>query len=188
MRDISLHILDIMQNSTAAKSTLIKVTVQAETRIGLLSVVIEDNGCGMDEELLSVVTNPFSTTRTTRKVGLGIPLFKASAEQSGGSFRIASGKGIGTVVTSGYMIDHIDRPPLGDVSGVITDMAAAYPDVEIQLVLASGNKQFKFNSREAAQKLEGVPLAEFAVVQWFREYIGEGIREIFGGVLNEIVG
>lgn len=188
MRDISLHILDIMQNSTAAKSTLIKVTVQAETQIGLLEVIIEDNGCGMDEEFLSGVTNPFSTTRTTRKVGLGIPLFKASAEQSGGSFGIASGKGIGTVVKSSYRIDHIDRPPLGDVSGVITDMAAAYPAVEIRLALASGNKQFNFNSREVAQSLGEVPLAEFAVVQWLREYIGEGIKEIFGGVLNEIVG
>jgi hypothetical protein len=187
LRDISLHILDIMQNSTAAKSTLIKVTLQAETEAGLLEVIVEDNGCGMDEEFLSSVTNPFSTTRTTRKVGLGIPFFKASAEQSGGSFSITSGKGIGTVVKSSYMIDHIDRPPLGDVSGVITDTAAAYPAVELQLVAAGGNKQFKFNSREVAQRLGEVPLAEFAVVQWLREYIGEGLKEIFGGVLNEIV-
>jgi hypothetical protein len=187
LRDISLHILDIMQNSTAAKSTLIKVTIQAEIQIGLLEVIIEDNGCGMDEEFLSSVTNPFSTTRTTRKVGLGIPLFKASAEQSGGSFSITSRKGIGTVVKSSYVIDNIDRPPLGDIAGVMTDMAAAYQAVGFQLVLASGNKQFDFNSREVEQRLGEVPLAEFAVVQWLRDYIGEGLNEIFGGVLNEII-
>lgn len=186
MREIALHILDIMQNSTAAKASLIKVSILAEPETGMLEVIIGDDGCGIDSELLASVTDPFSTTRTTRKVGLGIPLFKASAEQSGGSFGIASQKGAGTVVTARYMIDHIDRPPLGDLAGVITDMAAANSIVEIQLLLESGSKQFIFNSREVSQTLGEVPLTEFTVVQWLREYIGEGLTDIFGGVLSEI--
>lgn len=187
MRDIALHILDIMQNSTAANASLIKVAVLAGPESEMLEVVIEDNGCGMDSELLARVTDPFSTTRTTRKVGLGIPLFKASAEQSGGSFGITSEKGAGTVVTARYRIDHIDRPPLGDLAGVITDMAAAWPAAEIQLLLESRGRQFRFDSREVSRMLGEVPLTEFTVVKWLREYIGEGINEIFGGVLSEII-
>lgn len=186
MRELSLHILDIMQNSTAANASLIKVSILAKLEIGMLEVVIEDNGNGMDSDHLARVTDPFSTTRTTRKVGLGIPLFKASAEQSGGSFGITSQKGVGTVVTARYVIDHIDRPPLGELAGVITDMASAYPELEIQLLLESGSKQFVFSSREVSKILGEVPLTEFAVVKWLREYIREGMEDIFGGVLSEI--
>ena len=187
MKEIALHILDIMQNSTAAHADLINVTIREISGTGLLEARIEDNGCGMDSELLARVTDPFSTTRTTRRVGLGIPLFKASAEQSGGDFRITSEKGKGTIVTAGYRIDHIDRPPLGDLAGVITDMAAAWETVEIQLLLESRGRQFSFNSREIRRMLGEVPLTEFTVIQWLREYIEDGIKEIFGGVLSEII-
>ena len=186
MRDISLHILDIIQNSTAAKASLIKVSILAKLETGMLEVVIEDNGCGIDSELLARVTDPFATTRTTRRVGLGIPLFKASAEQSGGNFGIRSQKGEGTVVTASFVIDHIDRPPLGELEGVITDVAAVNLEVEIQLLLKNGGKQFGFNSREVSQALGEVPLSEFTVIQWLREYIKEGLADIFGGVLSEI--
>ncbi|MEN6315023.1 MAG: ATP-binding protein [Clostridiaceae bacterium] len=186
MRDISLHILDIMQNSTAAKASMIKLNILTKSETGMLEVTIEDNGCGMDSELLARVTDPFSTTRTTRKVGLGIPLFKASAEQSGGRFDITSQKGVGTAVKAVFAIANIDRPPIGDLEGVITDMAAANPEVEIQLRLENGSRQFVFNSREASQALGEVPLSEFTVVQWLRKYIKEGLSDIFGGVLSEI--
>lgn len=187
MRDISLHVLDIMQNSTAAHATRIRVVLTTEAAEELLKVVIEDNGCGMDSKLLAGVTDPFTTTRTTRKVGLGIPLIKASAEQSGGSFTITSQKGVGTVVTARFGIDNIDRPTLGDLPGVITDMSAAYPAVEIQLLLKNGDRQFVFNSGEVRQTLGDVPLSEYEVVKWLREFISEGLKEIFGGVLSEIV-
>ncbi len=186
MRDISLHILDIMQNSTAANASQITVKVDVMTGTDSLRVVIGDNGCGMEDGLLAKVTSPFSTTRKTRKVGLGIPLFKASAEQSGGSFEITSQKEVGTVVTAVFTINHIDRPPLGDLSGVIADMAAANPSVEIVLNLNNSEKQFVFNSREVSRILGEVPLTELAVIKWMREYIDEGIHEIFGGVLSEI--
>ncbi len=187
MRDISLHVLDIMQNSTAAQASRIRVIAAVEAAAGMLKLVIEDNGCGMDSDLLAAVTDPFTTTRTTRKVGLGIPMFKASAEQSGGSFTITSQKGAGTVVTARFGIDHIDRPVLGDLAGVITDMAAANPTVEIILQLENAERQFVFNSGEVRKTLGEVPLSEFEVVRWLREYIYEGLKEIFGGVLSEIV-
>lgn len=187
MKDIALHILDIMQNSTAADAGLIWVNILADRKSGLLEVIIGDNGRGMDKEMLARVTDPFSTTRTTRKVGLGIPLFKASALQSGGNFEIDSEKGIGTRVTARFLINNIDRPPLGDVSGVIADMAAAYPETEIQLMLECESKRFEFSSLKIKDALGNVPLSEYAVVKWMREYIGEAVKEIFGGVLNEII-
>ncbi len=187
MRDISLHVLDIMQNSTAAHASRIRVVAAIEAPAGMLKLVIEDNGCGMDSDLLEAVTDPFMTTRTTRKVGLGIPLFKASAEQAGGSFTITSQKDVGTVVTARFEIDHIDRPVLGDLAGVITDMAAANPSTEIILQLENASRQFVFNSDEVSKTLGEVPISEFEVVKWLREYIGEGLKEIFGGVLSEIV-
>jgi hypothetical protein len=141
----------------------------------------------MDDGLLATVTDPFSTTRKTRRVGLGIPLLKASCERSGGSFGITSQKGAGTIVTAVYETGHIDRPVLGDLSGVITDMTASWPGVDIRLQLHYGAKQFEFSSREAARMLGDVPLSEFSVVKWLKEYINEGIIEIFGGVLSEIV-
>lgn len=186
MKDISLHILDIMQNSVAAEASLIKVSISVDFEAGVLVIIIEDNGFGMDSERLANVTDPFSTSRTTRKVGLGIPLYKESAERCGGSFLITSQKGVGTEVTARYLIEHIDRPPLGDVAGVITDMAAASKAVGIQLLLKCGSRQFVFDSCELSRILGEVPLSEYAVVVWLREYIGEGIKEIFGGVLNEI--
>jgi hypothetical protein len=149
LRDISLHILDIMQNSTAAGATLIRVIIQADPLNGLLDITVEDNGCGMDRQFLARVTDPFSTTRNTRKVGLGIPLFKASAEQSGGSFGITSQKGTGTVVKSSYIIENIDRPPLGDIAGVMTDMAAAYPAVENNLSSMDINVISLYGTRDA---------------------------------------
>lgn len=187
MRELSLHVLDIMQNSSAAHASRIRVMIKSEASEGMLKIVIEDNGCGMDSEFLAGVIDPFTTTRTTRKVGLGIPLFKASAEQSGGSFTITSQKGVGTVVTAIFGIDNIDRPTLGDLPGVITDMSAAYPKVQVQLLLENGVKEFVFDSDEVRQTLGDVPLSEFEVVKWLREYIDEGLKEIFGGVLNEII-
>lgn len=186
MRDLSLHILDIMQNSTAAQASVITVLVRREPETGMLCILIEDNGSGMDSDLLSAVADPFTTTRTTRKVGLGIPLFKASAEQSGGSFGIASQKGAGTKVTARFEPGHIDRPALGDLAGVITDMSAAAPDMEIKLVLENGGNKFVYDSQEVRQTLGEVPLSEYEVKRWLREYIIEGLKEIFGGVLSEI--
>ncbi len=188
MREIALHILDIMQNSTAAQANMIRVSLTADTKADTLTVIIEDNGCGMDSAFLASVTDPFSTTRKTRRVGLGIPLLKASCERSGGRFDITSQKGTGTTVTAAYEIQNIDRPVLGDIAGVITDMAASWPGADIRLQLICGERQFEFSSNEAARMLGGVPLSEFSVVKWLKEYINEGIIEIFGGVLGEIIG
>ncbi|MGE5614563.1 MAG: ATP-binding protein [Bacillota bacterium] len=186
MKDLSLHILDIVQNSTAAGADCIKVTIRAQRADGVLEIEVEDDGCGMDGELLARVTDPFATTRATRKVGLGIPLLKASAERSGGSFRIVSQKGTGTTVKADFQLKNIDRPPMGDVAGVIADLAAAYPEIDIQLLLKCGERIFRFSSLEVRQIIGEVPVSELRIMRWMRRYIEEGIWEIFGGVIDEI--
>ena len=119
MTEISLNILDVAQNSISAGAKLIEISVVADIKSDTLTVVIKDNGCGMDEEKLKKVIDPFFTTRTTRKVGLGIPFYKLAAENTGGTFNITSQLGLGTTVTAVFGLSHIDRMPLGDINFTI---------------------------------------------------------------------
>ena len=117
MKEISLHIMDIVQNSITANAKLIEISLVIDRKKDVISITIKDNGKGMSKEMLANVTSPFVTTRTTRRVGLGISLFKAGAEGSGGSFTITSEEGAGTELTASYVLDNIDRPPIGDFAG-----------------------------------------------------------------------
>ena len=119
MNDLSMHILDIVQNSISAGATRVSLTVDENPAADLLTIVIGDNGRGMTPEQVSRLSDPFFTSRTTRKVGMGIPLLKQSAEQSGGEIRITSEPGRGTEVTAVFGYSDIDRPPLGDVANAL---------------------------------------------------------------------
>ena len=115
MEELSLHLLDLIQNSVKAGASLVEIIITEKA--GLLTIILEDNGCGMSEEFLSRVESPFTTTRTTRKVGLGIPLFKQAALMAGGDFSITSRQGEGTRLTATFELDNIDRAPMGDLAG-----------------------------------------------------------------------
>lgn len=186
MKDLSLHILDLVQNSITARAARIAVNIRADRDKGILEISVEDNGIGMDRELLQRVTDPFATTRTTRRVGLGIPLMKASAERAAGVLMITSEKGKGTRIDAWFKIDNIDRPPIGDVAGTITDIIISEPSRELELVLENGSGTFRFDSSEIRKRLGEVPITEYAVTIWMKEYLNEGIKVIFGGVLDEI--
>lgn len=187
MRDLSLHLMDILQNSLAAESNKIDVTISAHKEKDLLEIIVEDNGKGIDEEILKNITSPFATTRTTRKVGLGIPLLEASAKRSGGDLTVTSQKGVGTVLKASFVISNIDRMPLGDVSATITGIIMANPDLNLNLYLNSRENVFTFRTLEIKEKLGDVPINQFEVIMWMGEYIREGINNIFGGVLDEIL-
>lgn len=130
MNEISLHILDILQNSIHAGASLITVIIRYDQAAGTLSISIEDDGCGMDEAYLEKVTNPFVTGRTTRRVGLGIPLFKAGAEGCGGSFEIKSQKGRGTLVSAVFITGNIDCPPLGNMTDTMVSQVISHQNVD----------------------------------------------------------
>ena len=182
MRDLSLHILDLAQNSVRANASLVEIEVLAD-EAGMLRIIIRDDGCGMSEELLSRVLSPFSTTRTTRKVGLGIPMMLENAQRAGGDLTIDSQVGRGTTLTVTYDTRNIDSLPLGDLAGTMLSLILANPDQPDFLFEGkSPAGEADFDTRQVRQVLGGVSLAEPAVVAWMKEALEETINPIFGGV------
>lgn len=184
MIEISLHILDIAQNSIKANADLVEIEVNEDIAANLLTVTITDNGCGMDEDFLKDVTNPFRTTRTTRKVGLGLSLFKSAAELTGGSFDIKSKVGDGTKVTAVFVYDSIDRQPLGDMASTMSTIIGGAPDIDYIYTHTYNGKSFELDTRELRQVLGGdISLSEIDVLNWIDDYIKTETENIYGGAV-----
>ncbi len=179
MREIALNILDIAENSVKAKASLIEITVTAADNI--LTVTITDNGKGMSKDFLEKVTDPFTTTRTTRKVGMGIPLFKDAAEMTGGSFEIESEPGRGTRVTARFVIDSIDRAPLGDISDTAVTLLG--PDIDFVWVYTVNGRSFTFDTREIKAELGDIPIDSPEIISFLRNLLKENIDSINGGTV-----
>jgi anti-sigma regulatory factor (Ser/Thr protein kinase) len=175
MPEISLNILDVAQNSVTAGSTLTEITITADRAKDRLTVSVRDNGRGMTEEQVRRVTDPFFTTRTTRKVGLGVPFFKMAAELTGGSFRIESTPGVGTEITAVFGLGHIDRMPLGDMAGTMTALIGPNPSLDFLLRYAVDENGFVMDTREIRKILDGVPLSEPEVLSFITGFINENI-------------
>ena len=182
MRELSLNILDIAQNSIAAGASLITIEIAENTQAGELTITVGDNGCGMTEEQLKNVLDPFFTTRTTRKVGMGIPLFKLAAEQTGGSLKIESEKGKGTTTSAVFKTDSIDFTPLGDVTSTVTILISMNTDRDFIYTRRLDGEGFELSTVQLKEILEGVPLSEPEVVQWMKDYINEQTNILLGGV------
>lgn len=178
MRELSLHILDIAQNSITAEATFIEIEVHEDTINDEIIINIIDNGKGMDESFLKSVVDPFVTTRKTRKVGLGISLFKAAAEMCNGRFEIHSTLGSGTTVTARFQRSHIDRVPLGNMAETMITLIMANEMIDYIYKHIFDGKIFVFDTREVRLVLESVPLGDIGVLQWIRDHIDEGICEI----------
>lgn len=178
MREISLHILDIVQNSISAGASLIEVSIYENTEKDEFAVTITDNGKGMSEDMVKSVIDPFTTSRTTRKVGLGIPLFKTAAELTGGNFEISSCVGSGTVVKATFVRSSIDRQPLGDIAGTMLGLFTSYESIDFLYSHEIDSSVFKADTRELKEVLGGVPLSQPEVYLWLTDYLSEGEREI----------
>lgn len=178
MRELSLNILDIAQNSIAAGASLTEILVKENTQEKTMLIGIYDNGKGMTAEQVENVQDPFFTTRTTRKVGMGIPLFKMAAEQTGGSFKITSQVGIGTRVDALFKTDSVDFTPLGDMGSTISTIVCMNEDKDFIYTRIIDDKEFKFSSAEIKTILEGVPLSEPSVINWVEGYISEQTQAI----------
>jgi len=178
MKELSLHILDIAKNSVKAKATLIEIIVDEDTNKNLLTIEIKDNGCGMSKEFLRTVKDPFSTTRTTRKVGMGISLFEAAAVQCGGKLDITSEVGVGTTLTTTFELDSIDRAPLGDMAGTMVTLISGSPSIDFMYKHTKDNNEFILDTREVRQILGEVSLDMPDVLMWIEGYINEGLIEI----------
>ncbi len=180
MPEISLNILDVAENSVKAGAKLVKLDVDADTEKNTLTVVIDDNGCGMTEEQVARVIDPFYTTRTTRKVGLGVPFFKLAAESSGGTFDIRSVKGEGTVVTAVFMLDSIDRMPLGDMVSTVHTLVTMHEDMDFVYRYRVDKREFTLDTREFREILGDVSFTEPEVSDYIKDYLKENTLEVTG--------
>ncbi|MFO7978542.1 MAG: ATP-binding protein [Bacteroidales bacterium] len=178
MKDLSLHILDIVQNSLSAGAANIVVEITEDTPSNDYIITITDDGCGMTQEVLQRVTDPYYTSRTTRKVGLGIPLFKQNAERAGGNFQINSQPGKGTTVIAGFRHDNIDRPALGDMAGVMVILTGANPEVHFCYKHSRDGVLYTFDTKEVKEALEGMPVNNPKIMKYLKEMIHENLVDI----------
>jgi len=187
MRELALHVLDLVQNSLRAGASLIEIEITESTDLDQLTITVRDNGCGMDEELREKVLDPFTTTRTTRRVGLGLPLMQMAAQQAGGSIAVDSAPGKGTVVKAVFQHSHIDRMPLGDMAGTVLSVIISNPDIDLVYKHRVNGREWELDTRlikaEVGEEALGLP----AVIDWLRSYLEEGQNYLYGGVTADEV-
>lgn len=160
---------------------MVEITVEESEKGDLLTITISDNGCGMTEEQVQQVIDPFFTTRTTRKVGMGVPLFKMSAEQTGGSFKITSTLGQGTTTRASYVKSHVDMTPLGDINSTVSILIRCNPQIDFVFTRTTDNGSFTLDTRELREILQGVSLDTPDVVEWIEQFLEEQTENICGG-------
>lgn len=173
MKQLSQNILDIAMNSVRAGATETLINIFENTAEHSMTISIIDNGCGMSEEMVRSVTDPFCTTRTTRPVGLGVPLFKMEAEMTGGSFDISSELGVGTTVRATFDTSSIDFIPLGNIAETMLSLISASPDADFALTHRKDGRQLCFDTKEVRAQLEGIPIDTPEVLLWIRDYLCE---------------
>lgn len=180
MQDLSLHILDIIENSINAGAKRVEIMINEDLEKDILSIEIKDNGGGIDREALEKVLDPFYTTRTTRRVGLGLSLLSQSAREAEGDIAIKSEKGVGTAVHAYFKHSHIDRRPLGNMADTILVLIAGNPDIDFYYKHKKNDKAYSIDTKEIRAELGDVPLNSPEVIKSIRKDIEEGLMEIKG--------
>lgn len=173
-----MHILDVAQNSIVANASLIQIIINENLKEDTFTIIIEDNGKGMDKEELSMVTDPFFTSRTTRRVGLGIPMFKAAAEACGGGFKIRSKKGVGTYVEARFKHSHIDRVPLGNMADTMLVLMTGDINIDFIYRHMKNGKEYILDTKEIKKVLGELPINNVEVLAWLKNNIVEGIKDL----------
>ena len=178
MRELSLNVLDIAQNSVSAKASLVEIELIENTEKNELLIGIYDNGKGMTPEQVENVRDPFFTTRTTRKVGMGIPLFKFAAEMTGGKLEIESEVGVGTRVMAYFRTDHLDFTPIGDMTSTIISLVTMNLHMDFVYRRKLDSNEFTVDTRQLKEILGDVPLNEPSIAQWITQYINENTKQL----------
>jgi len=176
--ELSLHILDIVENSTRAGASIVNIDITEDTAKDILSLDIRDNGSGLSEDVLKKVTDPFFTTKTVRNVGLGLPMLAQAAERTEGKFIIESKGGEGTRVAVDFKLSHIDRQPLGDISGTLVTLIAGDPDIEFIYRHRRNGQSYILDTREIKKEIEDIPINHVDVLNFIRDHVKEGLKEI----------
>lgn len=173
MKEISLNIMDIAQNSIKAEANRIIISINISTNDDLLSVTIEDNGKGMSSEQLKRVQDPFFSSRATRKVGLGIPFLKYASESTGGSFSVDSVLSQGTIISANFVFSHIDRMPLGNIVSTIHLLITMNPEINFIYRYKLNYKEFSLDTNDLHDVLGDIPFSVAKVSKFIKEYLKE---------------
>jgi hypothetical protein len=176
--ELSLHILDIVENSVRAGASLVRVTVEEDTDSDRYKMEIEDNGSGMTEEVRQKALDPFFTSKKVRRVGLGLPMLSEAAERTGGSFLLESSPGRGTRVRAEFGLGHIDRQPLGKITGTLITILIGNPDTDFVYEHVRNGRVYSLDTREIKEELDGIPINHPEVLDFLRTNIQEGLTEI----------
>lgn len=171
MKELSLHILDVAENGIQAGADRVRIVVDEARQDNRLRITIEDNGCGISPDLLKNVTDPFYTTRTTRRVGLGLSLLESAARHCNGSMRMDSAKGRGTQVIAEFEYDHIDRAPLGDMAGTLISLIIGYPEVAFEYIHQVDDCRFEMTTTEIENMFDGRPVTDPDVFRKLRQIL-----------------
>lgn len=177
-----MHVLDIVQNSIKAKAKNVFVSIAEDSSQDKMTIDIKDDGYGMSEEMVKKVCDPFVTSRTTRRVGLGIPLFKSAAEMAGGGFEIESEEGTGTTVSAVFGLSHIDRAPLGDIGSTMSTLIGMNKDINFEYRHKKNGASFTVSKETLGELLFDIPIDSPEVMSWIRDYINESIKNLDGGL------
>jgi len=178
MKELSLHILDILQNSISADANLIEIDVMESIKENIYQISIKDNGKGMTKEMLDNVTDPYFTSRTTRKVGLGIPLLKQNTVRTDGNFEIKSEPGKGCFLKAEFKHNHIDRPMMGDIAAVIVLTAASNEDIDFCYTHKTDSGKYIFDTNEVKEAMDGLSINNADIIRYLKEMIEENLKEI----------
>lgn len=178
MEDIASHIMDIATNSIAARATHISISVERKFDTQALVLTVSDDGVGMDQETALKVQDPFFSTKTGRKVGLGIPLLKGTAETTGGSFTLSSERGRGTYIRAAFDGTHPDLPPLGNLRDTFLVLIVSHPDVDFTFSCLVDEKEFHLATEDIRRELDGVPVNHPEVINFLTKYLDEHLRFI----------
>ena len=175
MDEIASHIMDIVANSVSAKANNIIVAITKDTKKVLLTLRIKDDGIGMDEDMARKVQDPFFSTKIGKKVGLGIPLLKGTAETTGGIFRLSSVVGEGTEIFVSFDLNHPDLPPLGNIRDTMLVLVIGNPDTDFRFQIKSETKEFILDTKEIKHLLDGVPINHPDVITFLSKYLDENM-------------
>jgi hypothetical protein len=181
MHELSLHVLDLVENSTGAGADRVTVTVEEDPYRDEMRICIEDNGRGMDSAMVSRIRDPFVTTRTTRKVGLGLSLMDMTTRMCDGNLRIESALGVGTTVDATWRLSHLDRPPLGNMAATLKTILIMNPDIHFLYCHTVGERSFILDSGEISKALGDLPLTQPEVLEWLDGYLKENLSILYGG-------
>lgn len=178
LAELSMHVMDIVQNSISAGATLVRVKIEQNYSLDTLTIEIEDNGRGMTKEEIKKVQDPFYTTKSYKKVGLGIPLFRQIAEHCDGSFEIQSTPGKGTLIRAKFRMSHIDLPPIGNLKDTILTLVVGKPEIDFLFEIYKDGVSFVLDTREIKRELQDVPVNHPEVIRFLDEFIDSNLKEM----------